>query len=186
MNDAKSHPQGEPLNLFDFEGGDLIAAKLQPSKSRIQRAFRELFSGYALTAEEILNETTRVSDYTGFVTIKDINFYTYCEHHFAPFFGTADVCYQPREIITGLGKIVRLVHDVHARRLQIQETMTRDIALDLMRVLDARGAFVVTRAKHLCMCSRGPSDDTAITEVTYAVGTLENGLPKGYGPGSQP
>ena len=115
----------------------------------------------------------RVEDYSGVVTIKDIAFYSYCEHHFAPFFGTADVSYEPREIITGLGKIVRLVHDVHARRLHIQELMTRDIALDIMRVLDAKGARVTTRAKHLCMCSRGPSDHNAITEVTYGAGTLQ-------------
>ena len=90
--------------------------------------------------------------------------------------------YQPGEIITGLGKIVRLARDVHGRRLQIQELMTRDIAEDIMRVLEAKGAFVVTKAKHLCMCSRGPKDDNSMTTVAYGVGTLENWLQhtKGY------
>lgn len=166
------------LNLFDFDGGDAIADRLLPSQGRIQRAFKELFSGYKLTAEDVLNETVRVDNYSGIVSVKDINFYTYCEHHFAPFFGVADVSYQPNEIITGLGKIVRLVHDVHARRLQIQELMTRDIAMDMQRVLDARGVFVRTRARHLCMCSRGPSDDTAETVCVYGLGTLENGVPQ--------
>lgn len=161
------------ISVFEFEGGDRVAEAIGSSADRIRRAFSELFSGYHLTAEEVLNETVRVEDYSGVVTIKDISFYSYCEHHFAPFFGTADVSYEPGEIITGLGKIVRLVHDVHARRLHIQELMTRDIALDLMRVLDAKGARVTTRAKHLCMCSRGPSDHNAITEVTYGAGTLQ-------------
>jgi GTP cyclohydrolase I len=89
-----------------------------------------------------------------------------------PFFGTADVCYQPNKIITGLGKIVRLVRDVHARRLQIQEIMTRNIAEDMERVLGAKGVAVRTRAKHLCTCSRGPGDDTSWTEVNYAIGSL--------------
>lgn len=171
-----------PTSLFDFPGGEIVAARVAASEQRIRRAFAEMFGGYGLRAEDVLNETVRVEDYKGVVTVRDINFYTYCEHHFAPFFGTADVSYQPGEIITGLGKIVRLVHDVHARRLQIQELMTRDIALDMQRVLGARGVFVRTRARHLCMCSRGPADDTAITEVVYGVGTLENGLAAGEAP----
>jgi GTP cyclohydrolase I len=73
-----------------------------------------------------------------------------------------------------LGKIVRLVRDVHARRLQIQEIMSRDIAEDMMRVLQAKGVHVVTRAKHLCICGRGPGDDTAETVVSYATGSLSH------------
>ena len=160
--------------LFSFIDNKEVRDKLQLSEPRIRRAFNELFSGYGLKAEDVLNETIRVEEYNGIVCLKDINFYTYCEHHFAPFFGTADVYYQPNKIITGIGKIVRLVHDVHARRLQIQEIMTKDIAEDIMRVLDAKGAFVHTKARHMCICSRGPKDDTAITEVTYGCGTLVN------------
>jgi GTP cyclohydrolase I len=160
--------------LFSFISDTGVRAKLQLSEDRIRRAYTELFSGYKLRAEDVLNEVVKVADYSGIVTVEKINFYSFCEHHFAPFFGTASVSYEPKEIITGLGKIVRLVHDVHARRLQIQEIMTKDIADDMMRVLDARGAFVVTEAKHLCMCSRGPSDDTAITTVKYGCGTLKD------------
>jgi GTP cyclohydrolase I len=160
--------------LFSFISDTADRAKLQLSEDRIRRAFNELFSGYKLQAEDVLNEVVKVTDYSGVVTVEKINFYSFCEHHFAPFFGTASVSYEPKEIITGLGKIVRLVHDVHARRLQIQEIMTKDIAEDMMRVLDAKGALVVTEAKHMCMCSRGPSDDTAITTVRYACGTLKD------------
>lgn len=158
---------------FSFISDERVRDKLRASEDRIRRAFDELFSGYALRAEDVLNDVVSVTDYTGVVRVDNINFYSFCEHHFAPFFGTASVTYEPHEIITGLGKLVRLVRDVHGRRLQIQEIMTRDIAEDLMRVLGARGAFVVTEARHLCMCSRGPKDDTAVTTVKYGCGTLK-------------
>lgn len=160
--------------LFSFISDDHVREKLRLSEDRIRRSFKELFSGYDLRAEDVLNDVVRVSDYTGIVRVENINFYSFCEHHFAPFFGTASVSYEPNEIITGLGKIVRLVHDVHARRLQIQEILTKDIAEDLMRVLGAKGALVITEARHLCMCSRGPKDDTAITTVKYGCGTLKD------------
>lgn len=162
----------ELLDIFDFPNGNIVADRLFASRHRIKKAYGELFSGYGKQAEDVLNETIRVEAYTGLVIMRKISFYTFCEHHFLPFFGTADIAYEPNEIITGLGKLVRLVRDVHARRLQIQEIMTRDIANDLGRVLSARGTFVTTRAKHLCTCSRGPSDDGAWTEVSYATGTL--------------
>jgi GTP cyclohydrolase I len=110
--------------------------------------------------------------------VQDISFYSYCGHHFAPFFGTAKVTYKPKKIITGLGKIVRLVREVHAKRLQIQEIMTRDSACDLLRVLDADAVSVETRAKHLCMCGRGPNDDNAETVVTYNIDAANTGLPE--------
>jgi GTP cyclohydrolase I len=166
----------EPDNLntlLGFISNQDVQQQLRRSEHRIRRAFEELFGGYSLRAEDVLNEVVRVENYSGLVTVQDITFYSFCEHHFSPFFGTATVTYQPGKIITGLGKIVRLVHDVHARRLQIQETMTKDIAEDIMRVLGAKGAMVVTKAKHLCMCSRGPKDANAVTVVTYGVGTLE-------------
>jgi GTP cyclohydrolase I len=160
--------------FFSFVSDNNIREKLKLSEGRIRRSFDELFSGYNLRAEDVLNDVIRVQNYRGIVRVDNINFYSFCEHHFAPFFGTASVSYAPHEIITGLGKLVRLVHDVHARRLQIQEIMTRDIAEDLMRVLEAKGAFVVTEARHMCMCSRGPKDDTAITTVKYGCGTMQD------------
>jgi GTP cyclohydrolase I len=153
---------------------DLIVEKLTPSRARIERAFAELFGGYKLRAEEVLNEVAHVSNYSGLVTMRDINFYSYCEHHFAPFFGKVSVTYEPGTVITGLGKLVRLVRDVHARRLQIQELMVRDIAEDIFRILGAKGVFIESTAKHLCICSRGPSDDSVQTYVSYGCGSLTN------------
>ena len=157
---------------FAFINDQQVRQKLELSQSRISSAYEDLFSGYNLAAEDVLNETIRVDQYNGLIRQHDISFYTFCEHHFLPFFGTATVTYRPRHIITGLGKLVRLVRDVHARRLQIQELMARDICEDLMRVLDAKGARVELTARHLCICSRGPSDDNAMTTVTYEAGEL--------------
>jgi len=162
--------------LFSFIDNDEVRKKLLLSEARISKSFNELFSGYNLKADDILNDIVHVNDYHGIIEVKDINFYSFCEHHFAPFFGTANVYYQPKTIITGLGKIVRLVKDVHARRLQIQEIMTKDIAEDIMRILDCKGVYVETIAKHTCICSRGPSDDTCFTKVNYGLGTLQNWL----------
>lgn len=157
---------------FSFIPNERVQNELAPSLDRISRAYGELFSGYELIAEDVLNETVRVKDYTGIVVVDRISFYTFCKHHFLPFFGEASVSYRPGQIITGLGKIVRLVRDVHARRLQIQELMAQDICEDMVRVLGVAGVEVKLRAKHLCMCSRGPSDDNTETEVVYRMGNL--------------
>jgi GTP cyclohydrolase I len=100
--------------VLGFVSNEYVRNRLHQSEERIRRAFDELFGGYDLRAEDVLNEVVRVENYAGPVTVQDISFYSFCEHHFAPFFGTASVTYQPGAIITGLGKIVRLVHDVHA------------------------------------------------------------------------
>jgi GTP cyclohydrolase IA len=163
--------------MFSFISNPTVRKKLLASEKRISKAYNELFSGYDLSAEDVLNDVVHVQNYSGLVKVHKISFYSFCEHHFAPFFGTADVYYQPNKIVTGLGKIVRLVHDVHGRRLQIQELMTKDIADDIHRVLKAKGVFVVTRARHLCMCSRGPNDDNALTTVTYGCGNMKRFRP---------
>lgn len=168
--------EGElPNVLADLIGrpGDFdVLAILRESEERIRRAFAELFRGYSLTADDVLNEVVRVESYDGLIKVTDISFYSYCAHHFAPFYGTAEVWYEPGTIITGIGKLARLVRDVHAPRLQLQEFIARDVALDIMRVLGAKGAYVATTATHLCMCSRGPRAESAITRVEFGAGTL--------------
>jgi GTP cyclohydrolase IA len=161
-------------DLFSFIENEAVRKKLIDSETRIRSSFNELFSGYTLTAEDVLNDVVHVENYNGIVEMANIQFYSMCEHHFAPFFGSVDIFYEPDTIITGLGKLVRLAKDVHGRRLQIQELMTRDICQDVMRVLHAKGCFVRTKAKHLCICSRGPKDDIAETICTYAEGTLKD------------
>lgn len=160
--------------LFSFVENEEVRGKLQKSEERIRKSYNELFSGYSIKAEDILNDVIHVNDYNGIVEMRNIQFYSMCEHHFAPFFGSCDIYYQPKTIITGLGKLVRLVKDMHSKRLQIQEIMTQDICKDVMNILDAKGCYVRTQAKHLCICSRGPKDDVSETVCTYAEGTLKD------------
>ncbi|MCB0541257.1 MAG: GTP cyclohydrolase I, partial [Bacteroidetes bacterium] len=119
--------------LFSFVENETVREKLQQSEHRIRKSYNILFSGYTLKAEDVLNDVIHVDEYNGIVEMRNIQFYSMCEHHFAPFFGSCDIYYQPKTIITGLGKLVRLVKDVHSKRLQIQEIMTKDICKDVMR-----------------------------------------------------
>lgn len=124
---------------------------------RVARAWRETLAGYEQKASEVLATTFSASEYDQIVALRDIPFFSTCEHHLLPFHGTADVAYLPSGgRVVGLSKLARLV-EMHARRLQLQERLTRDVAGDLMVHLEATGVVVVVRAQHLCMCARGVS-----------------------------
>jgi GTP cyclohydrolase I len=151
------------LRWFAEEGSD----------DRIANAFKDLLSGYGLEPSTIL-KTTRMleaGERPGRVEVRDIAFHSICAHHFLPFFGEVDLCYEPGDRILGLGKLPRLV-DCFARRFQIQEDLVRQVAHEMMESGGARGVRVAARARHLCMCSRGPSTPGAVTHTEYALGTL--------------
>jgi GTP cyclohydrolase I len=151
------------LRWFAEEGSD----------DRIARAFKELLAGYELEPGAIL-KTTRMlepGERPGRVEVKDIAFHSICAHHFLPFFGSVDLCYEPGDRILGLGKLPRLV-DCFARRFQIQEDLVRHVAHEMMESGCARGVRVRSQARHLCMCSRGPASQSAVTHTEYALGTL--------------
>ncbi len=151
------------LRWFGEEGAD----------DRIARAFKELLAGYTIEPSSIL-KTTRMlepDERPGMVEVADIQFHSLCAHHFLPFFGQVDLCYEPGDRILGLGKLPRLV-DAYARRFQIQEDLVRDVAREMMESGHARGVRVRSRAQHLCMCSRGPSSQSAVTHTEFALGTL--------------
>ena len=153
--------------------GDRAPLKdLREWEPRIVAAYSELLDGYKADVPEILNDIARVRDYPGLVLEQGINFTSVCYHHFLPFFGTIDVAYEPGEVITGLGRIVQLVQAL-AHRLQIQEFLVRDIAQTIKERVGAKGVFVRSRAVHLCVHSRGPSDHTMETVCTFAVGSFE-------------
>ena len=136
--------------------------------ARVARAYAEQFSGLSQHPEDVLG-TVFDADHDELILVRDIEIYSTCEHHLVPFFGKAHVAYIPNEKgqITGLSKLARLV-DVYARRPQVQERMTSQIADALMRVLEPRGALVVIEAEHLCMSMRGVRKPGAKT-VTSAV-----------------
>ena len=153
--------------------GDKAPLKdLREWEHKIVRAYSELLDGYQADINAILNDVARARDYPGLVLEQGINFTSICYHHFLPFYGTIDVAYEPSEVITGLGRIVELVQAL-AHRFQIQEFLVRDIAETIRERVGAQGVFVRSRAVHLCVHSRGPSDHTMETVCTYALGSFE-------------
>jgi GTP cyclohydrolase I len=141
---------------------------LVDTPARVARTYAEQFSGLSQHPEDVLG-TVFDADHDEMILVRDIEVYSTCEHHLVPFFGRAHVAYIPNEKgqITGLSKLARLV-DIYARRPQVQERMTSQIADALMRVLEPRGALVVIEAEHLCMSMRGVRKPGAKT-VTSAV-----------------
>jgi GTP cyclohydrolase I len=127
---------------------------LKATPDRVARALRELTDGYGVKPEEVVAGAVFDQDYDEMVVVKDIPFYSLCEHHMLPFFGTVHVGYLPRGKVVGLSKIPRLV-EVFAHRLQLQERMTREIAEALNDAVTPRGVGVVVEARHLCMEMRG-------------------------------
>jgi GTP cyclohydrolase IA len=168
----------EPIDLPRIERAvrEILAAigedpgrdGLVDTPARVARAYAEQFSGLSLHPEDVLG-TVFDADHDELILVRDIEMYSTCEHHLVPFFGRAHVAYIPNEKgqITGLSKLARLV-DIYARRPQVQERMTSQIADALMRVLEPRGALVVIEAEHLCMSMRGVRKPGAKT-VTSAV-----------------
>jgi GTP cyclohydrolase I len=135
-------------------GEDPDREGLVDTPERVARSLRHLTEGYDLDATDAIGDALFEQEYDEMVLVKDIQFYSLCEHHLLPFFGVAHVAYQPNGRVVGLSKIPRVV-DVYARRLQLQERMTRQIAEGLERVTRPHGAAVVIEARHLCMEMRG-------------------------------
>jgi len=134
-------------------GFDLHTESIKDTPKRVARAMREMLAGYNVDIAALL-ATTFDDPHDEVVLLRGVSFYSLCEHHLLPFHGTASVAYIPSKRVVGLSKLARLV-EAHARRLQLQERMTRAIAIDLETHLAPVGVGVVVRTKHLCMCARG-------------------------------
>lgn len=143
------------LQLLTAVGEDPSREGLQRTPHRVARMYTELLSGYGIDGRAMVNGALfNVADYDQMVIVRDIEFYSLCEHHMLPFLGRAHVAYMPRGKVIGLSKIPRIV-DMYARRLQIQERMTRQIADFLNELLDPLGVAVVVEAMHMCSMMRG-------------------------------
>jgi GTP cyclohydrolase I len=141
--------------LIRWAGDDPGREGLRDTPSRVSRAFSEFFAGYALDPVEVLQRTfEEVDGYDEMVVLRDIRFESHCEHHLAPIIGKAHVGYMPRRRVVGISKLARVV-DIYARRLQIQEKMTAQIANAIEEVLQPHGVAVVIEASHQCMTTRG-------------------------------
>ncbi|QES06778.1 GTP cyclohydrolase I FolE [Streptomyces venezuelae] len=155
-------------------GEDPDREGLQQTPARVARAYRELLSGMRQEPEDVLTTTFDLG-HDEMVLVKDIELVSFCEHHLLPFHGVAHVGYIPAESgkITGLSKLARLV-DVFARRPQVQERLTTQVADSLMKILEARGAIVVIEAEHMCMSLRGIRKPGAKTTTSAVRGQLRD------------
>ena len=152
-------------------GEDPQREGLRDTPSRVARMYDEILAGYAVDPKALLNNALFDVDYPEMVIVGDIDFWSMCEHHLLPIFGKADVGYIPRDKVVGLSKIPRIV-DAFARRLQVQERMTRQIAELLQELVDPLGVGVVIRATHLCMSMRGTMKANAHMRTTYLTGAF--------------
>jgi GTP cyclohydrolase I len=140
---------------------------------RVAKAFTFLTSGYGADIDAILNGALFTVDYSEMVIVKDIDFYSLCEHHMLPFFGKCHVAYIPRRHVIGLSKIPRLV-DVFARRLQIQERMTNQIAQTILDKVNPLGVAVVCEGTHLCMSMRGVGKQNSFAVTSAMLGIFRD------------
>ena len=141
-------------DLLKEIGEDPNREGLERTPARVAKALRVLTAGYEQDARRVLNEALFTEEYDEMVVVKDIDFYSLCEHHLLPFFGKCHIAYMPSRKIVGLSKIARLV-EMFSRRLQVQERMTTQIAQTIDEVLQPRGVAVVMEALHMCMLMRG-------------------------------
>ena len=144
---------------------------LQKTPERVINSFDEIYAGYGMDAEEVLSSTFNVEGYDGIVLLRDIEFHSTCEHHLQPFKGRAHVAYIPTDRIVGISKLARIV-ELHARRLQNQERITKGVADDLETHLKPLGAAVIIEAAHGCMQCRGVSKQNAIMTTSAMRGVF--------------
>lgn len=159
--------------LMDELDLDLGDPHLEGTELRVARAYRELFRGLAAGAEPALRTFPNLERYSEMVSVVDIPFYSLCAHHFLPFFGSAHVAYLPGDRIVGLSKLARVV-EFYARRPQVQERMTEQLADLLMEELDARGVGVVLEATHTCMTIRGVRKPNSVCTTSAMRGTFRD------------
>lgn len=172
MVDREKIMEGVKL-IIEGIGEDISREGLLETPDRIARMYEEIFSGIGQTAEKELSKTFTVEG-NDLVLEKDITFFSMCEHHFVPFYGKAHIAYIPKGKVAGLSKLARCV-EVYAKKPQLQERLTTEIADALMKYLDAKGVMVVIEGEHMCMTMRGVKKPGAKTvTTTYRGGFKED------------
>jgi GTP cyclohydrolase IA len=162
--------------VYDFLkelGEDPTREGLERTPARVAKAYQYLSSGYGQRVEDILNDALFTEEYDEMVVVKDIDFFSLCEHHLLPFFGRAHIAYMPSRKIVGLSKIPRLV-EMFSRRLQVQERLTTQIAHTINDVLQPRGVAVVIEGLHLCMLMRGVEKQNSKAVTSAMLGAFRD------------
>lgn len=155
--------------LIQELGEDLTREGLRDTPKRAASAFAFLNQGYQQSLEDVLNNAVFESDTEDMVIVKDIELYSLCEHHLLPFIGKCHVAYLPHNKVIGLSKVARIV-DIYARRLQIQERLTKQIATAMQNAIHPLGVAVVIEAKHLCMMMRGVEKQNSVMTTSSMLG----------------
>lgn len=173
MNDIAKHNIQDLISKLLVEiGEDPDREGLVRTPERVAKAWEYLARGYELSLEEIVGGACFEEQYDEMVTVKEIDFFSMCEHHLLPFFGKAHVGYIPNGRVIGLSKIPRIV-EMFARRLQVQERMTQQIANALMEILKPKGVGVVIEGVHMCMQMRGVEKQNSYASTSHLVGEFK-------------
>ncbi|HTK92189.1 MAG TPA: GTP cyclohydrolase I FolE [Verrucomicrobiae bacterium] len=162
--------------VYDFLkelGEDPTREGLERTPARVAKAYEYLTSGYQQRVEDVLNDALFTEEYDEMVVVKDIDYFSLCEHHLLPFFGRAHIAYMPSRKIVGLSKIPRLV-EMFSRRLQVQERLTTQIAHTIDEVLQPRGVAVVVEGLHLCMLMRGVEKQNSKAVTSAMLGAFRD------------
>jgi GTP cyclohydrolase I len=159
--------------IIEAIGEDLQRPGLVDTPRRAAKAFEFLTRGYTQSVDEVVNEALFPSDASEMILVQDVELYSLCEHHMLPFIGKCHVAYIPTGKVIGLSKVARLV-DVFARRLQIQEALTTQIAETIMAVTDAEGVGVIIEAQHMCMMMRGVEKQNSVMKTSAMLGTFRS------------
>ena len=154
-------------------GEDPDREGLAKTPQRVARSLEYLTKGYAQDPKTVINGALFVEEYSEMIVLRDLDFFSLCEHHILPFFGKAHVAYIPKHHIVGISKLARLV-DVYARRLQVQERLTTQIANMLMDALDPLGVAVILHAEHLCMRMRGVEKQNSVVVTSAMLGVFRS------------
>lgn len=159
-------------------GEDPSREGLLDTPKRVEKSLRFLTRGYGQTLEEVVNGALFEAESDDMVIVRDIEFFSLCEHHMLPFFGKCHVGYIPKGKIIGVSKVARIV-DMFARRLQVQERLTKQVSEALMKILGAEGVGVVVEAQHLCMQMRGVEKQHSVMTTSSMVGSFRRELATG-------
>ena len=159
--------------IIQLLGEDANREGLLKTPERVSKAMQFLMQGYDQNPEDIIRSAMFTEDYRQMVIVKDIDFYSMCEHHMLPFFGKAHVAYIPNKTITGLSKIARVV-DIYSHRLQLQERLTMQIKECIQKTLNPMGVMVVIEAQHMCMQMRGVQKQHSITTTSDFTGAFQS------------